>query len=167
MAAIKVRDLAYGRLQSPDLDAQEEFLTAFGMVRAARTPTALYMRGTDPTHHIHVTDVADRLRRLRGRCIGPAEVYSQRCSVSIAGERLRGSAVASIEQFLERGDLGCLSFGRYAWREAAQLGETRDGRWPILLGEVTDFEDDLWPTIRIATHAFDERPTRTAAASAG
>jgi hypothetical protein len=50
-----VRDLAYARLQSPDLDAQEEFLTAFGMVRAARTPTALYMRGTDPSHHIHVT----------------------------------------------------------------------------------------------------------------
>jgi hypothetical protein len=45
MAVIKVRDLAYARLQSPDLDAQEEFLTAFGMVRAARTPTALYMRG--------------------------------------------------------------------------------------------------------------------------
>ena len=65
MAAIKVRDLAYGRLRSPDLDAQEEFLTAFGMVRAARTPTALYMRGTDPTHHIHVTEKGDpRLHRL-------------------------------------------------------------------------------------------------------
>src|ERR1700758_1656316 len=52
MAVIKVRDLAYGRLRSPDLDAQEEFLTAFGMVRAARTPTALYMRGTDPAGFI-------------------------------------------------------------------------------------------------------------------
>ena len=31
MAAIKVRDLAYGRLRAP-LDAQEEFLTAFGIV---------------------------------------------------------------------------------------------------------------------------------------
>ena len=30
--------------------------TRFGMVRAARTPTALYMRGTDPAHHIHVTE---------------------------------------------------------------------------------------------------------------
>ena len=59
MAVIKVRDLAYARLQSPDLDAQEEFLTAFGMVRAARTPTALYMRGTDPAHHIHVTELGD------------------------------------------------------------------------------------------------------------
>src|SRR5262249_29542851 len=56
MAAIKVRDLAYGRLRSPDLDAQEEFLTAFGMARAERTATALYMRGTDPARHIHVTE---------------------------------------------------------------------------------------------------------------
>jgi hypothetical protein len=56
MAVIKVRDLGYARLRSPDLDAQEEFLTAFGMVRADRTSTALYMRGTDPAHHIHVTE---------------------------------------------------------------------------------------------------------------
>ncbi len=59
MPVIKVRDLAFGRLRSPDLDQQEEFLTAFGMVRAARTPTALYMRGTDPTHHVHVTEKGD------------------------------------------------------------------------------------------------------------
>ena len=59
MSVIKVRELAYGRLRSPDLDAEEEFLTAFGMTRAARTPNALYMRGTDPFHHIHVTEKGD------------------------------------------------------------------------------------------------------------
>jgi catechol 2,3-dioxygenase-like lactoylglutathione lyase family enzyme len=59
MPVIKVRELAYGRLRSPDLDAEEEFLTAFGMTRAARTPNALYMRGTDPFHHIHVTEKGD------------------------------------------------------------------------------------------------------------
>jgi catechol 2,3-dioxygenase-like lactoylglutathione lyase family enzyme len=59
MAIIKVRELAFGRLGSPDLDAQEEFLTAFGMVRSERTPTALYMRGTDTAHHIHVTEKGD------------------------------------------------------------------------------------------------------------
>src|SRR3954452_17042541 len=53
---IKAADLAYGRLRSPDLDKQEEFLTAFGMVRADRTRNALYMRGTDEPHHIHVTE---------------------------------------------------------------------------------------------------------------
>jgi catechol 2,3-dioxygenase-like lactoylglutathione lyase family enzyme len=56
MALIKVTDIAYGRLRAPDLDAAEEFLTHFGMVKAARTPKALYMRGTDVAHHIHVTE---------------------------------------------------------------------------------------------------------------
>jgi len=59
MPVIKVMDLAYGRLRSPDLDAAEEFLTHFGMIRAARTPTALYMRGTDAHHHLHVTEKGD------------------------------------------------------------------------------------------------------------
>lgn len=55
MPVIKVTDLAYGRLQSPSLDEAEEFLTAFGLVRTERTREALYMRGTDPSHHLHVT----------------------------------------------------------------------------------------------------------------
>jgi catechol 2,3-dioxygenase-like lactoylglutathione lyase family enzyme len=59
MALIKVKDLAYGRLRAPDLDAMEEFLTHFGMIRAARTPSALYMRGTDEAHHLHVTEKGD------------------------------------------------------------------------------------------------------------
>ncbi|HEX5455106.1 MAG TPA: VOC family protein [Stellaceae bacterium] len=59
MSVIKAVDLAYGRLRSPDLDKQEEFLTAFGMVRADRTSKALYMRGTDAPHHIHVTELGE------------------------------------------------------------------------------------------------------------
>jgi catechol 2,3-dioxygenase-like lactoylglutathione lyase family enzyme len=55
MPLVKVTDLAYGRLQSPNLDQAEEFLTTFGMVRAARTADRLYMRGTDEHHHIHIT----------------------------------------------------------------------------------------------------------------
>ena len=56
---IKVKELAYGRLRAPDLDQMEEFLTHFGMVRAERTADALYMRGTDPRRHIHVTEKGD------------------------------------------------------------------------------------------------------------
>ena len=59
MGLIKVRDLAWARMRAPDLDAMEEFLAHFGLTRAARTPTALFMRGTDPVHHIHVTEKAD------------------------------------------------------------------------------------------------------------
>src|SRR5438128_5189916 len=59
MPVIKAFDLAYGRLRSPDLDKQEEFLTDFGMVRADRTKNALYMRGTDAPHHIHCTELGE------------------------------------------------------------------------------------------------------------
>jgi catechol 2,3-dioxygenase-like lactoylglutathione lyase family enzyme len=59
MAWVKARDIAYGRLRSPDLDVAEEFLTRFGLHRAARTDKALYMRGTDPVHHLHVTEKGD------------------------------------------------------------------------------------------------------------
>jgi catechol 2,3-dioxygenase-like lactoylglutathione lyase family enzyme len=56
---IKVRDIAWVRLRSPDLDAAERFLTDFGLVRSARTDRALYMRGTDPAHHIHITELGE------------------------------------------------------------------------------------------------------------
>src|SRR5579884_4198685 len=59
MALIKVTDIAYGRLRSPDLDLQEQFLTDYGFIRSARTDKALYMRGSDAPHHIHVTEKCD------------------------------------------------------------------------------------------------------------
>jgi catechol 2,3-dioxygenase-like lactoylglutathione lyase family enzyme len=59
MSGIKILDIAYPRLRCPDLDAMETFLTDFGMVRSARTETTLYMRGTGPRHHIHVTEQGD------------------------------------------------------------------------------------------------------------
>ena len=59
MTWIKVSDMAYGRLRAPDLDVMEEFLTRFGMVRSERTANALYMRGTDPAHHLHVSEKGD------------------------------------------------------------------------------------------------------------
>ena len=42
MAVIKVTDIAYVRLRSPDLDQQAEFLENFGLVRSARISTAIY-----------------------------------------------------------------------------------------------------------------------------
>jgi catechol 2,3-dioxygenase-like lactoylglutathione lyase family enzyme len=56
---IRVADIAWGRIRSPDLDKQEEFLTRFGMIRSERTDSALYMRGTGSSHHIHVTELGD------------------------------------------------------------------------------------------------------------
>ncbi len=59
MPVVKVKDIAWARLRSPDLDKQEEFLLNFGMVRAARTKDKLFMRGTDPVHHLHVTELGE------------------------------------------------------------------------------------------------------------
>ncbi|HZR80090.1 MAG TPA: VOC family protein [Candidatus Binatia bacterium] len=56
---IKVSDLAYVRFRAPDLDRAEAFLTDFGLVRAARTASALYMRGSDAFHHVHVTELGE------------------------------------------------------------------------------------------------------------
>lgn len=56
MATIKVNDLAYIRVQVPDLDRAEKFLTDFGLLRAERTQDKLYMRGTGTSHHIHITE---------------------------------------------------------------------------------------------------------------
>jgi len=56
MSITKAADLAYVRLRAPDLDAMEAFLASFGMTRSDRTATALYMRGSDAAHHIHITE---------------------------------------------------------------------------------------------------------------
>lgn len=56
---IRVTDIAFPRFQAPDLDRMEAFLVDFGMQRAARTADALYMRGTDPQHHVHVTHLGE------------------------------------------------------------------------------------------------------------
>lgn len=59
MPVARVKDIAFGRLQSPDLGLAEEFLVDFGMVRAARTKDTLYMRGTDPAAYLHVTHLGE------------------------------------------------------------------------------------------------------------
>jgi catechol 2,3-dioxygenase-like lactoylglutathione lyase family enzyme len=52
---IRVRDVAFPRFGAPDLDTMERFLVTFGMHPSARSADALYMRGTDADHHVHVT----------------------------------------------------------------------------------------------------------------
>ena len=54
---IKVTDVAYARFRAPDLDLMESFLKDFGLTRSFRTETALYMRGTDSDHHLHITEL--------------------------------------------------------------------------------------------------------------
>lgn len=56
---INVRDIAYVRFRAPDLDVMEQYLLDFGLIRSARTDRALYMRGADPAHHLHITELGE------------------------------------------------------------------------------------------------------------
>ncbi len=51
---IKVRDVAYPRLQVPDLDIMEAWLQDFGMVRAERRDDRLFVRGSGTAPYVHV-----------------------------------------------------------------------------------------------------------------
>lgn len=56
---VRVVDVAYPRFRVPDLDRMQAFLEAFGMQTAEKTADALFMRGTDADHHVHVTERGD------------------------------------------------------------------------------------------------------------
>lgn len=64
MAVINVRDIAYVRYQAPDLDGMQACLDDFGMTRAARTESALYMRGYGTAPFVHVTEQGEAARCL-------------------------------------------------------------------------------------------------------
>ena len=57
MSVVTVSELAYVRLQAPDLDVAEGFLHDFGLVRATRTESALFMRATDAGTYCHITEL--------------------------------------------------------------------------------------------------------------
>jgi catechol 2,3-dioxygenase-like lactoylglutathione lyase family enzyme len=59
MPTIKVTDMAFVRVRVPDLDRAEAFLKDFGLMRAERTASALYMRGTGSAHHVHIAELGD------------------------------------------------------------------------------------------------------------
>ena len=50
----KAKDLAYVRMQAPDLEVGEKFITDFGLSISARTPDTLYARGTEAPHHVYI-----------------------------------------------------------------------------------------------------------------
>ncbi len=52
---IKVDDIAFVRFSAPDLDKMEAFLNDFGLARAHRDATTLYMRGQGADPYLHVT----------------------------------------------------------------------------------------------------------------
>jgi catechol 2,3-dioxygenase-like lactoylglutathione lyase family enzyme len=61
---IAVKDLAYVRYGAPDLDVMENFLLDFGLRRAARTESALYMRACSDNPFVHVTEKSKASREI-------------------------------------------------------------------------------------------------------
>lgn len=56
---VKVKRLAYVRVQAPDLAKAEAFLVEFGLRVATRTGEAVYLRGTDAAPHCYVLTEGD------------------------------------------------------------------------------------------------------------
>ncbi len=53
---IKVVDIAYVRFAKPDLAAVARFAADFGLLPAAETPDALYLRGYGAAHHCYIAE---------------------------------------------------------------------------------------------------------------
>ena len=53
---IKVVDVAFVRFGVPDLDEMEAFLVDFGLTVSQRDEERLYVRGSDPSPYVHVTE---------------------------------------------------------------------------------------------------------------
>jgi catechol 2,3-dioxygenase-like lactoylglutathione lyase family enzyme len=89
---IHVTDLAHVRFRAPDLDRMEAFLADFGLVRSARTESALYMRGSDAPHHVHVTE------RGAPAFLGLALEVESRAVLDAAARLPGASAVEAVDE---------------------------------------------------------------------
>ena len=56
---IKVDDVVYAMFRAPDLDRMENFLVDFGLMRAHRTESHLYMRTCGRDQYAHITELGD------------------------------------------------------------------------------------------------------------
>ncbi|ROZ75048.1 VOC family protein [Ramlibacter sp. WS9] len=61
---ITVKDIAFVRYQVTDLAAMETFLSDFGLQRADRTASALYMRTAGSLRHSHISELGESNRPL-------------------------------------------------------------------------------------------------------
>jgi hypothetical protein len=59
---VKADKLLFVHFERPDLAKAEQYLTDFGLVVAARTPTELFMRGTGTTPYVYRVTLARRPR---------------------------------------------------------------------------------------------------------
>ncbi len=93
MPRIHLNDVAYVAYEVPDLELLEQFLTDFGMTRAALEHDALYMRGAGPRPYIHVSK-----RGETSRFLGAAFEVESRRDLELASEIAGASQIVPIEE---------------------------------------------------------------------
>ncbi len=74
---IKVVDVAFVRFGVPDLDEMEAFLVDFGLTVSQRDEERLYVRGSDPSPYVHVTERGEVGFRGLAFEAGSAETLSE------------------------------------------------------------------------------------------
>ena len=90
---VRVRDIAFARYRTPDLDRMLEFLLAFGMRLSHRDERRLFMRGTDSSQYIYTTELADS-----PGFVGPAFAVAERDDlVRLSAEIDGASAVVALD----------------------------------------------------------------------
>lgn len=92
MSHIKITDIAYVRVRVPDLDLAEQFFKDFGLLVSARTPTALYMRGSGTAHHVHVAELGE------AKFLGVAFKAASQDDLHVLSKVAGASAVESIPE---------------------------------------------------------------------
>lgn len=91
MQISKVAELAYIRIQVPDLDAAERFFNAFGLPTRVRTSDRLYLRSCSTDHHVIVAHQGER------RILAPAFEVADLASLRRAADIPGASAIEAID----------------------------------------------------------------------
>ena len=89
---IKVAELAYARVQVPDLDLAEKFFSDFGLAIRVRTDDRLYLSGTGHEHHLLVVHRGER------RLLGIAFEVTDAADLDRVATLDEASAVAAIDE---------------------------------------------------------------------
>ena len=91
MTSVKALELAYVRIQVPDLDKAERFFNMFGLRTNIRTADRLYLRGTGPEHHLLVAHLGEQ------RLLGTAFELANEADLKRASQIEGASAIKPIE----------------------------------------------------------------------
>jgi catechol 2,3-dioxygenase-like lactoylglutathione lyase family enzyme len=92
MSLVKAADVAFARLQAPDLDVAEQFMLDFGLRRVERTATSLYMRATDPAPFVYVVHLGEP------RFLSSAWYVDSEDDLKVAAKRSGASPIESIDE---------------------------------------------------------------------